>query len=403
MAGEFTIKVASVHDTPPTGYQKLYPKLDGLWYTKTDAGIEVPVFGGTITTKVRNETGGVLSKHKLVTVVGFSVAENRPLVNYADKDDPDLRPAIAILLADLADNGNADALVVGTITDVDTSSFGLTDQLVVGNSGDWSRPPPDVDPFTVEIQNVGSTARIHASLGEVGISIDGLNAVTGAQIFALAGTNGTPGPANKYVTNSDPRLAGSNVPTRKLNQITSNYSPTMAQLESDGPFIAVDTTSGDVTVTLPAADTIPDDDHVRQIWGHHLAGSNIFKIVCDGEDFKDGLPSIVLRLGNTIVVGGMYRGSTVPGWLRLSRVNQWLQIRRAATWASSNFSSPAAVPFDTQDVEDNAEVIEWEDVTNPSRITVKYTGTCGLCSQHRLHWRVKLMVYIGVATEKWHD
>lgn len=185
MGGEFTVKQGDTHATPPVGYMKLYAKTNGLWYTKDSDGIEVPVFGGTVTTAVRNETGGLLSKHRLIAVTGYSVAHSRPIVDYADKDDSDLRPAIGILIEDVSDNSNSNALVVGTLSGMDTSAYSLTDQLVLGNSGNLVRPPPDNSPFTGEIQNVGSVSRVDASLGEVVISIDGMNAITGQQVFSL--------------------------------------------------------------------------------------------------------------------------------------------------------------------------------------------------------------------------
>jgi hypothetical protein len=143
------------------------------------------VAGGNVTTPIRNETGGLLNKHCLVAVVGYSITDGIPLVDYADKDDPTLRPAIAMLLENVNNNTNSNALVVGTVTDIDTSIWSLTDQLVLGNNGSVSRPPPDVSPFTGEIQNIGSVSRVHASNGEVIIAIDGITPVTAEQIFSL--------------------------------------------------------------------------------------------------------------------------------------------------------------------------------------------------------------------------
>jgi len=39
--GELNIKNADTHDTPSSGYTKLYPKTDGKFYVKDDAGVEV--------------------------------------------------------------------------------------------------------------------------------------------------------------------------------------------------------------------------------------------------------------------------------------------------------------------------------------------------------------------------
>lgn len=189
--------------------------------------------GGNVTTPIRNETGGVLSKHKLIAVIGYSGTHSRPLVNYADKDNAALRPCIAILTADLNDNSNADALVVGTLTGVDTSSWALTDQLVLGVSGAISRPPPDEDPFTGEVQNIGSVSVVNASTGQIVIAIDGQNPVTAGQIFAAAGTNGTPSKANPYVTDSDPRNTDDRDPTAHGTADHSGTIGAASQVDND--------------------------------------------------------------------------------------------------------------------------------------------------------------------------
>jgi hypothetical protein len=177
---------------------------------------ETTVFGmgaGNVTAEVRNETGVTIVKGMLLAVSGYSVTHSRPTVQLADKDDAAKRPAIAVSAAAIPDNSNADAIVVGELVGVDTSSFASTDQLVLGNSGAFSRPPPDEDPFTGEVQMVGSVSRVHATLGEIIVDAgQGLLPTTGAQTFALAGTDGTPSKTNPYVTDSDARNTDSRPP-----------------------------------------------------------------------------------------------------------------------------------------------------------------------------------------------
>lgn len=161
----------------------------------------------TVTKPVRNETGVTILKGRLVAVVGFSVAEDRVLVDLADKDTPALRPAVGVTTADFPNNTNANMLVSGPLVGVDTSAFALTDQLVLGNAGAFSRPPRDVGPtFTGEIQNVGSVARVDAVVGDIAMTVDGLENAKASEFFALQGTNGPPSDTNRYVTDSDLRL-----------------------------------------------------------------------------------------------------------------------------------------------------------------------------------------------------
>lgn len=173
------------------------------------------VFGGiadnelalNVVVPVRNETGAQLNKGTLVSVSGYSAPEARYLVQKADKDDGARRPAIGVLTADLPNNTNAEALVSGILRNVDTSTYSLTDQLVLGDEGVFSRPPIDVSPFTGEVQLVGSVGRVHATLGEIVMNVgQGMLPTTAAQTFALQGTDGTPSDTNRYVTDSDQRL-----------------------------------------------------------------------------------------------------------------------------------------------------------------------------------------------------
>jgi hypothetical protein len=159
---------------------------------------------GNVTKGVRNETGSPIAKGKLLYAVGWSVAEQRALVGLADKDDPAKRPALGMSIESIANNANSEALVNGLLTGVNTSAYSLTDQLVLGSAGAFSRPPPDVDPFTGEVQNIGQITRVDGSDGHVLVNIDGLSPVTATQIFALAGSYGTPSKTNRYVTETDP-------------------------------------------------------------------------------------------------------------------------------------------------------------------------------------------------------
>ena len=148
-------------------------KLDGLDNTN-------------ITIPLRNNTGAVINKGSIVYVTGYNGAENRYTVALADKDDPAKRPGIAVTTENVSNDTNFDGLVSGVLEGVNTTAFSLSDQLVLGNTGAFSRPPPAQDPFTGEIQPAGSVIRVDASDGAIQVAIDqGLLPVTGAEVFAL--------------------------------------------------------------------------------------------------------------------------------------------------------------------------------------------------------------------------
>jgi hypothetical protein len=205
--GTVTLPERSTPPAAPAAGKVKYYVVGGTLYAIDEGGIITQVGGGDATKAVRNESGAALTKGKAVYVSGYSIAAGLSLVDLADKDDPAKRPAVGVVRADIPNNSNGELAVISTVTGIDTSAFALTDQLVLGTNGALSRPPPDEDPFTGEIQNLAVVSRVGTTDGEITVIVDGLNAVTAAQIFALAGTDGAPGPANKYVTNSDPRLS----------------------------------------------------------------------------------------------------------------------------------------------------------------------------------------------------
>jgi hypothetical protein len=167
--------------------------------------------GHTILT-CRNETGSTIPKGTLVASAGWSGVHACPYLVVADKDDGAKRPAIGITHVAIADSTNGPVLISGIMDGVDTSTWAVTDQLVLGSAGAFSRPPPDIDPFTGEVQNVGSVTRVDATNGQIILIPDGLEVVNANQVFALVGTSGTPSKTNKYVTDADARNSNARTP-----------------------------------------------------------------------------------------------------------------------------------------------------------------------------------------------
>lgn len=143
---------------------------------------------GALRLQVRNESGSLIPAGSLVAPVGYS--GGLILVDLADKDNPALRPAIAVADVAIPDLSNGTVLRGGVLKGINTSGYSLTDQLVLGTAGSFSRSPPDQDPFTGEVQNVGSVIRIDAVNGEVSVDLDGLSPLTADQVFGLPITMG---------------------------------------------------------------------------------------------------------------------------------------------------------------------------------------------------------------------
>ncbi len=223
--------------------------LDDVTGTRTPtAHASAHELGGSdeVTTRVvrlrlRNETGGALAKGTLISVLGFSVPEDLPLVVVADKDEATKRPAMGVTTASVPNNSNFEALVVGLLDGLDTSAFSDNDQLVLGDAGAVSRPPPETDPFTGEVQLLGSVVRSHASLGSIYFNLaSGLLPMTAAQFFLTKETGPTGSVSGGEVT----RVSGRDVAVAAGSGFVN-----------DGTDIFRVTWSAVATLTLAASDT----------------------------------------------------------------------------------------------------------------------------------------------------
>ena len=227
-------KLGTPPSAPGVDDVTLYIGSDGSLFAIDESGVVTRVGGTGANKAVRNESGATLARGKAVYASGFDSGTGLTLVALADKDDAAKRPAIGIVKDDIPNNSNGELAIISTVVNVDTSAFALTDQLVLGNAVALIRPPPENSPFTGKVQNVAVVSKVGATDGEITALIDGLEHITAPQIFALAGTDGAPGPANKYVTDSDPRLAGTSFDQRDVavweHWVTGNLTTDRAGL-----------------------------------------------------------------------------------------------------------------------------------------------------------------------------
>jgi hypothetical protein len=222
----------------------------------------------TIVISVKNNYGAQLLKGRAITLNGVSGSTH--LAVYADKDDPNLRPAFGVLQEDVPIGGLTKVIVAGHIIGLDTSAWTITDQLVLGNNGFLVRPPPENLSFTTgKIQTIAFVGSSDPVNGHISIHIDGLNVITAPQVFALSGTSGTPSSTNKYVTDSDSRNSNDRVSgilrsNSGLIYISGSAAPAAGQI-----LTALNSTSASWTdKTLPSS-TVP----VTLIVGTSTAGT----------------------------------------------------------------------------------------------------------------------------------
>lgn len=144
------------------------PSMPGLM-SALDKGRLDDLGEGNVIRTVRNSTGSTIARGKLVVAVG-GVA-SAPDVVLADKNDSARRPAVGWTREAIAAGDTGTILLSGALTGIDTSTYAVTDQLVLGSEGEAIRPPPDTPNWTGEIQGVGSVEIVDAALGSVAVSM----------------------------------------------------------------------------------------------------------------------------------------------------------------------------------------------------------------------------------------
>jgi hypothetical protein len=114
----------------------------------------------TLYVEVRNQSGGTLSKGTPVHATGAT--GNVADVIAARADTASAMPATYVLNEEIADGANGQAIISGTISGVDTSSFSPGDVIYVGETGGFVNVKPT---GTNLIQNLGVVTKSNANNG----------------------------------------------------------------------------------------------------------------------------------------------------------------------------------------------------------------------------------------------
>ena len=163
--------------------------------------------------------------------------------------------------------------------------------------------------------------------------------------------------------------------TQEVLPKTSDYTITIDDILA-GKVIVVDTTSGDVTLTLPLLSTLPSDGILRNFSIGHSSGSNDVIIETNSADnFVFASVSKTFNLGHSnfhFTLAGIYTGSDGRwGFQRNVTINA--SSHREANWASTNFSSMTIVPWDNEHNNNNDELLIYTAGAS-ARYTVKTPG-----------------------------
>lgn len=157
---------------------------------------------------------------------------------------------------------------------------------------------------------------------------------------------------------------------------TSDYTITVEDIIA-GRVMVADTTSGDVTFTLPLLSTLPPDGVLRSFSIGHSAGSNDVKLATNASDnfVYDSLSkNFNLGSGNFhFTLAGVYDGSS-GRWGFQRNVTVRASGLRTTSWASSNFSSMTIIPLESEGYNNNSELLAFTSGAS-AKYTVRTAGS----------------------------
>ncbi len=152
--------------------------------------------------------------------------------------------------------------------------------------------------------------------------------------------------------------------------IMANYT---LDIENDNVIMCMGTT--DITITIPDTNAIPNDGIFREFFIFNLSsnGSKVNIETTGGQTFiQSGLTSISLN-ANELYNFGAGHPNMGDGLATTTTRNSYIQTRYNGSWSAASFTSATPVPFNTTDLEWDANIIE-HDNSNVSRLNFKVGG-----------------------------
>ena len=157
---------------------------------------------------------------------------------------------------------------------------------------------------------------------------------------------------------------------------TADYTITVDDIIQGKVFVA-DTTSGDVTFTLPLLSTLPSDGVLRKFSIGHSGGTNDVKLATNASDnFVYASVSKEFNFGSGnfhFDIAGVYNGSSGRwGFQRNTTIRS--SMVRTTSWASTNFSSSTIIPFESESYNNNSQLLVFSSGAS-AKYTVKTNGS----------------------------
>lgn len=191
----------------------------------------------------------------------------------------------------------------------------------------------------------------------------------------------------EIVANTLTSVYNSSSVVTKTKFITSNYT-----LTSNDQIVLVDTSEGDVIITLPSVKSFPADGYLRKFEIIHNLGSGNVQIKTTGTD-KFPYGNTYFNLGKqffSFTFDAVNRGSNAS-WMPNNNVTVTGIARRNSSWDADNFTTMTAIPFDDTKEESQSEIIDVSPTGYNTQIKV---GTSG-------RYEISYMININPTDSSW--
>ena len=298
-----------------------------LTLTQQDAGtITATWVNGTLIREVRNTTGATLTKGTIVYISGAT--GNKPTVTKAiASGDSTSAQTFGFIQSDLANNANGYVVVVGDLTNVDTSAFAEGDQLYLSSTvaGTFTSTKQYAPAHLVY---VGIVTRSHPTLGQIEVNIQ--NGYELDELHNVAAQNPSNGDILQYVTSTGlwTKIGGTTSAISEGSNLyftnarsRSAFSESVTGLDYNSTTGVLSTTSG-YGIPTTASQTTWDTAYNDSIVSAAVTGTTTKTLTLnqqDGgsvtaswtDDNTDAVSSVFGRTGAVVAASGDYTTTQV--------------------------------------------------------------------------------------------